>query len=269
MTTTAKEMAADKKPGAPASPRPTSRGDSPRDVGALLARLDERLALEASTEPVEPPPGYRPDAKGRLVPAQLIRPADEMEDATVRRILAFAVDLADQIARFRRHCYADVAALLDLLAESYGARKPGRKGNFSLQSYDGRLKAVIQVQDRLQFGPELQAARALVDECIAEWSEGARPEVVRLLQDAFRPDAEDRISREAVFRLRRINIDDPRWQGVQRAISDAIRVVGTRTYLRLYLRGSVEDAWRPVPIDIAADWTDTGEIEALASGRGQ
>lgn len=237
------------------------------DVDALLAQLEQRLALEASGPAVEPPPGYRADAKGRLVPPGLVRPADELEDATVRRILAFGVDLADQISRFKRHSYDDVAAFLECLGEEYNVqRKPGRRGNFTLQSYDGRAKVVLQVQDRIVFGPELQVARKLVDECIAEWSNGTRDEVVALLQGAFEPDRAGHISREAVFRLRRIDIDDPRWRQVRQAIDDAVRVVGTKAYMRLYLRGSATDAWRPVPIDIAADWMDTAELSARATG---
>ena len=231
------------------------------DMAALEARLERRLALEATTPAVDPPAGYRPDSKGRLVPDQLVGPADELEDSTVRRILAFGTDLADQIARFRRHSYADVGAFLEVLGDEYGVpRKPGRRGNFSLRSYDGRLKVVIQVQDRITFGPELQVARRIVDDCIAEWTDGQRPEVMALIQGAFEPDREGQISREAVFRLRRIEIEDPRWKQVRQAIDDAVRVVGTRCYLRLYLKGDVDGAWKAVPIDISSEWNDTDEI---------
>ena len=243
-------------------PAPPPADDSAHDVEALFARLDRRLGLEASVPAVEPPAGYQLDAKGRLCPAKLVRPADELQDDTARRILAFGVDLADQIARFRRHSYADVGAMLELLGDEYGLpRKPGRKGNFSIQSYDGRLKVVIQVQDRIVFGPELQVARRIVDECVREWADGQRAEVVALLQGAFEPDREGNISREAVFRLQRIEIDDPRWQQVRQAISDAVRVTGSRTYLRLYLRGDADGPWKTVPIDIASSWDDTDEID--------
>ena len=57
------------------------------------------------------------------MPQKLIRPADELEDSTVRRVLAFAVDLADQVARFKRHTYGDVAAFLELLGGEYDAPK--------------------------------------------------------------------------------------------------------------------------------------------------
>lgn len=241
---------ADRVPEAPA-----------HDVDALLAQLDRRLALEASSPPPECPPGYRLDGKGRMAPDRLVRPAEELEDACVRRIAAFGVDLADRIARFRAHVHDDVNALLEILASDYGAaRKAGSRGNLSLTSYDGRVRVTVQAADRVAWGPELQVARQLIDECLAEWSDGSRDEVRALLQGALVPDREGHISREAVWRLRRIDIDDDRWRQVRRALDDAIRVVGRKTYIRLHVRGSAEDRWKAVPIDIAADWRDTGEI---------
>ena len=155
------------------------------------------------------------------------------------------------------HAHADVATLLDLLAAEYsGARRPGRKGNYSILSYDGRCRVVVQVQDRQTFGPELQVARELIDECIAEWAEGARVRNPRPGPARVEPDREGRVDREAVFRLRRLNIDDDRWRQAQRAIGDSLRVEGTRTYIRLYLRPTPEARWLRVPIDIASGWQD-------------
>lgn len=48
-------------------------------------------------------------------------------------------------------------------------------------------------------------------------------------------------------------------------VLDALRVVGSRVYLRIYLRGDAEARWRPVPISLAADWTDTDELDEAAS----
>ena len=249
-------------PGAGAAETPAAH-----DVDALVARLDRRLGIEATAgpapEPPPPPAGYRMDAKGRLCPERLVRPQDDLEDQTVRRILAFGVDLADQISRFQQHTYADVAAMLDVLAAEYGGgRRPGRRGNYSLTSYDGRLRVVVQVQDQIQFGPELQAARGIIDDCIEEWADGSCPEIKALMQHAFQPDKQGEVSREAVLRLRRLDIDDERWRQARRAIDDSIRVVGSKVYLRLYLRGSNQGPWRPVPIDISGEWTDTESLEA-------
>ena len=252
-------------PDAPGLPA-VGRGQSPRDLDELHRRLDVRLRLEAASPPVDVPPGYQADAKGRLVPDRLVRPADTLEDQTVRRILTYGVDLADQIARFRRHTYADVATMLELLASEYGGgRRPGRKGNYSLMSYDGLLKVMIQVQDQISFGPELQAARGIIDGCIEEWAAGACPQIQALVQHAFQPDQQGRVNREALLRLRRLDIDDDRWRAARRAIDDSIRPVGTRVYLRLYLRGSTDAPWRAVPIDISSTWTETSALGAAGA----
>lgn len=194
---------------------------------------------------------YLRDARGALVPAEMVRPADLLIDQTVRKIMGFAVDLSAQVERFAAHTDDDVAALRVLLAEDYGAGIGGRKGNLTITSFDGTLKVEVQVQDHLTFGPELEAAKALVDECIASWSQGVRPEIRALVDHAFQVDKQGRINRAALYQLRRLSIDDERWRQAMRALTDSMRVTGTATYRRFYRRPDARAAWQPVTIDIA------------------
>ena len=245
-------------PAAPEAPRAPWH-----DLDALLGRLEARF--RADDVPATPP-GYQPDARGRLVPEALIRDEDRLVDDTVRRILAYGLDLADQVARFRAHTHDDLAALLDLLGERYGRPRAGRgrKGNRSFVSYDGRFKVVVQIQEVVAFGPELQVARQIIDGCIASWTDGARAEVQALIQHAFEPDAEGAVRVGAVLRLRRLEIQDPRWRAAQAAIHDSLRAMGTKTYVRLYARSSPEAAWQAVPIDLASGWAPSADDGAGA-----
>ena len=195
--------------------------------------------------------GYQQDAKGRLVPEELIPEHVQMEDSTVRTIAAYFLDLHRQIHRFIGHCYDDLHAFDDLLGEKYGLkRRGGAKGNRTYTSFDGTLKVVVQVQDRITFGPELAAARELVEECISEWAEGARAEIQALVRHAFEPDKEGQVNRESVFRLRKLEIDDPRWKSAQAAITDAIRVIGSASYIRCYVRANPLAPWLAITIDM-------------------
>jgi hypothetical protein len=199
------------------------------------------------------PEGYMQDAKGRLVPEHLVKPTDLLEDQTVRKILGYADELNTQISRFKAHCFDDIGAYLDLLAERYGWKpKDGAKGNMTLTTYDGTFKVQVAIADTLTFGPELQIAKELIDACIAEWAEGSRDEIRALVAYAFQTDKEGQVSREAVFSLRRINIDDARWLTAIAAINDSIRVQGSKTYLRFYRRTKTTDRWEHVTIDLAA-----------------
>lgn len=216
---------------------------------AVLADLSTFLG-DTGEPPV--PEGYTRDAKGHLVPDRLIAENTRLEDVTVRTIAAYALDLHRQIQRFSGHCYDDLAAMDDLVAEQYGLkRRGGAKGNRTYMSIDGTLKVVVQVQDRIAFGPELQVARELVDACISDWAEGARDEIQALVRHAFEPDKEGCVNREAVFRLRKLDIDDERWRSAQAAITDAIRVIGSASYIRFYVRSSPERRrWMAITIDM-------------------
>lgn len=192
------------------------------------------------------------DAREHLVPVDHVKPQHKLEDDTVRRIIGYADELSAQIARFRTHTFFDVNAFIETLEEQYGASRGGKKGNVTLCSYDGTLKVVVQVQDQITFGPELRVAKTLVDECITEWSEGARSEIRALVEHAFQVDKEGRINRSALFQLRRIEIEDAGWQRAMTALTDAMRVVGSKEYVRFYKRDTPRGKWQAVTIDLAA-----------------
>lgn len=201
-----------------------------------------------------PPDGWVCDAKARMVLATTIKPAQALEDQMVRKVLGYAVELANQIRRFRDHVFADAESFHELLLAEYGQTKRGRegKGNVTFTSFDGLLKFQIAIGERITFGPELAVARTAFGHCIDEWAEGARAELRVLVDQAFEADKEGNVSREAVFRLLRVEFDDQRWKAGQDAIRDSIRVIGSKAYPRFYVRQSVTAEWTPVPIDLAS-----------------
>lgn len=204
-----------------------------------------------TTTPVIPA-GYMQDAKGRLVPEGLVKPTDLLEDQLVRKLMGHAAELSAQIARFKGHTFDDVGAFLDILAEKHSARRGGQKGNMTFTSFDGCLKVQVAVAEAMTFGAELQVAKALIDECIAEWAAGANDQIRVLVQHAFQTDKEGQVSREAIFALRRVNIADDRWKRAMDAIGESIRIVGSKTYVRFYRRARPVDRWEPVTIDLAS-----------------
>lgn len=194
---------------------------------------------------------YLPDTKGALVPVSLIKPQHLLEDETVRRIAGYAVALSEQVSRFKGHTFDDIAAFEAILDQEYGAKLGGPKGNRTLMSHDGLWKVSVQVADNIVFGPELQTAKSLVDECLNEWAEGARAELRAIVTRAFNTDREGQFNRAAIYALLRIEIADARWQRAMAAIRDAMRVVGSRTYVRVHRRAAPDAAWEPVAIDLA------------------
>lgn len=194
---------------------------------------------------------YMQDAKGNLVPLELVKPQDKLEDETVRKIAGFARDLSEQIARFRGHTFTDLGEFDALLAQDYDAQKGGKKGNRTYQTIDGCQKVTVQVADYVDFGPQLQIAKGLVDECLNEWAAESRPEIRAIVTRAFNTDREGQINRSEIFMLLRLDIEDPRWVRAMEAIRAAMRVTGSKTYVRFYERAAPDDAWQAITIDLA------------------
>lgn len=194
---------------------------------------------------------YMADAKGALLPIDMVKPQHKLEDEVVRKAMSFAVSLSEQIARFRGHTMTDLGDLDALLSQEYGAKIGGAKGNRTYQTIDGTMKVQVQVADLVDFGPELIAAKALIDECLNEWSQDSRPEIQSIVTRAFNTDKEGKINRSEIFMLLRHQIEDERWQRAMDAIRDAMRVTGSKEYVRFYRRQKATDPWAAVTIDLA------------------
>lgn len=194
---------------------------------------------------------YYEDARGRMIPEHLVKAQDVLEDQLVRDLLKQADSLSGLIAAFKSTVFSEVGAFLAILADQYKAKRGGTKGNMTFTSLDGKLKVQVAVADHLSFGPQLQIAKGLIDECIGDWSQGANANIRVLVNHAFSVDKEGQVSREKIFALRQYDIPDEKWRQAMEAISDSIRVEGTKTYVRFYRRDSQELPWRAITLDLA------------------
>ncbi len=194
---------------------------------------------------------YMTDAKGSLVPINLIKPVDKLEDEIVRKIMKYATDLNVQITRFRGHTMTDLGEFDALLDQEYNTKKRGKKGNRTYSTFDGLQKVVVQIQDTIDFGPQLQQAKTLLDECMNEWAANARPEIQAIITRAFNTDKEGKVNRSEIFMLLRLDISDERWLEAMRAIREAMRVTSSKEYVRFYTRDAIQDPWKSVTINLA------------------
>ena len=98
---------------------------------------------------------------------------------------------------------------------------------------------------------QLQAAKALIDQCVTRWAEGANDNIKVLINDAFQVDKAGKINTDRVLGLRRLDIKDEDWLQAMQAISDSIQVASTKPYIRFYKRNS-SGGYDPITLDLAA-----------------
>lgn len=196
--------------------------------------------------------GYWTDALGRLVPDATVSEIDKLREQTVMSLVTEGLELNQRLAAFKRKAFEDIAAFIEISAERFDVRVGGTKGNVRLTTFARDWKVERSIQEYLSFGEQLLAAKALIDECITEWSQGSRAEIQALVNSAFQVDREGRISTNRVLSLKRIDIKDPKWQRAMAAIHESIQITGTRSYVRIYRRKGEGQDYEAVPLDISS-----------------
>lgn len=195
--------------------------------------------------------GYMMDAKGRWVPIEQVKDIDKLRDRLVCDIVAEWIKVQADLKKFKQRLMDDINTFVAMSAEQYDVRLGGSKGNVSLVSFDGRFRLQLAISESISFDEQIQAAKVLIDECAAEWTAGSRSEVRAIINDAFQVDTEGNISVGRILSLRRLDIKDPKWLKAMDAISNSIRIDGSKAYVRAYERDD-HDRWIGLPLDIAA-----------------
>ncbi len=196
--------------------------------------------------------GYWQDAKGNLIPEGNVKPIDKVQHELVTRMCKLAKDQAAVLATFKRITADELAAFVSLSGSEYGVQVGGEKGNVTLISFDGRYKLMRQVSDTITFGPQLLAAKQLIDNCVHRWAEGANDNIRALVNHAFQADKTGKINTDRVLALRQLEIKDEEWQSAMRAIADSIQTLSSKSYIRYYERNETTGEYLPIVLNVAA-----------------
>ena len=204
-----------------------------------------------TTEPT--PPGYMKNAQGHLVPESAVRDIDKQRDQVVRELAAEAEQLSRQLREYKRKVADSVQAHVELSADRHGVKLGGKKGNVSLTSFDGSLKVQRAFADRIDFDEGLLAAKELVDQCLAKWSDGANVNLRTLVDRAFDVDKKGKVNTQLLLSLMRYEFQDDDWNRAMDALRESITVVSSAVYFRLYRRrDEASDQYDPITLDFAA-----------------
>jgi len=198
------------------------------------------------------PDGYMQDQQGKLVPVEMVKPIDIERNDMVLQLVDQAKTKSVELAAFKENAMSAIEKFVNLSGRKYQVKMGGNKGNVTLMSYDGRFKIQRAIGEHLVFDERLQVAKELIDQCLNEWSEGSRPEIKVLINDAFQVDKQGKVSTARIFGLQRLDIKDRKWKKAMKAISDSVQVAGSKSYVRIYERVGDTDEYKPIPLDVAA-----------------
>lgn len=182
------------------------------------------------------PDGYKRNNVGHLVPIETIDEIDLARDEFVQQVAKGAVEMSAKLKQFKRSVADDMQAFFELSAEKYKADVGSSRSFLELTSYDGQYKIIREFSERFDFNERLQVAKSLIDECLHEWSQNSGVELRAIVERAFKVNKKGKINVQQVLSLRSHKFEHPTWLKAMEAINDALIVVGTCTYYRMYER---------------------------------
>lgn len=208
------------------------------------------MAATPAAAQIAIPEGFRLNADGNLIHESNIGPEQLFEDKLAVRLCKRALRVQHAMRTFKDAVFRDHYKALDQLLELHGASRGGQKGNVRWVSFDGMFKVEIQVRDRIEFGPALHAAQALLGEYLAEVSTDANSDLRTLINAAFEVGEDQTCKVGDVLRLLRYQITHAKWVAAMEAIRKAINVTGTATYARFYQKNE-RGEWEAISLDLA------------------
>lgn len=195
---------------------------------------------------------YKTNALGHLVPLSTIKQVDLDRDELISDLFVKAIALSDDMAKFKKLATGDVSAFVDLAAEKYRKNIGGKKGNITLLSFDGCQKIQISIQEHMHFDERILAAKEIIYECVAKWTQDSNDNVKALIDLAFKADKNGRLATGKILSLLRLEINDPDWQNAMTALKDSIQVIGSTSYIRFYQRNTANEMFHQVSLDLAS-----------------
>ena len=198
-----------------------------------------------------PPPGHFLDATGRWVPATYLTERDQLRNMTVHDLVGRCRHASALLGALKRALFADLDTFVALVGEAYGVKLSGRNGSVVLHSLDGLERIERVVSPKMRVGPAILAAAALIEDLLAELTEGANPLLVQIAHMIVRRDDAGSIAPSRLLEFIRFDLPDARWQRAQAAARDALESDGNAIYFRAYTRPDACSPWEQIPLDFS------------------
>ena len=189
------------------------------------------------------------DGQGGYIPTRYIKKLDKRKDQIVTRLAKRAITLNKQLEKFKSDVLGEITNYMGSAEEFYGIDATTQQGNKTLTDFANSLKVELRVKKSLAFDEKLGFAKALIDECVTKWSEGANSKLLLLVEQAFKTDKRGLIDRDRILGLRKLNIKDETWQKAMRIISDSLTITGKKAYIQFQHKNNGK--WQTTHLDIS------------------
>ncbi|WP_282094339.1 DUF3164 family protein [Epibacterium ulvae] len=187
-------------------------------------------------------PATSPDEFIRRTDDSFIRIADMSPSAQLSHEIVekyfFGARVVQEIMRqMKADIIADVQGYNELRMDDEDVAEPGKERRATLRHASLFEAIKVEYGENVTFGPEIDAAKALIHDFLNDELAGTKSTAVRdIVEDAFRLNSDGKLDVNSVRGLRRkFSFTDPRWVRAMELIKEAEDKTRSNTYVNFYL----------------------------------
>lgn len=169
---------------------------------------------------------------GQEVPASYVPTIDKKKERLAEKVLKDAKKLSKSLEDFKTKLMADADAIYEEMCNDADVTT-GKKGNYSITSFDKEIKIEISVQERIEFDDKINLAQAKINEFIADKSAGVDHDLQLLINSAF-ATTKGRLDTKRILGLFKLNIKAKKWLDAMELIKQSIDRNSSKRYCRIW-----------------------------------
>jgi len=167
----------------------------------------------------------------------------------VEKIIAKANKVKKILNDYKEECDKEVDKYLKFLERKKKTKFDGWKGNLLLNSFDGKMRIVKNINDIISFDETLKLAKQKIDICLKNWSNDNN-NIKAIVTNAFNVDKKGRVNVGMILRLKKIKIDDKDWNEAIKIIDESIKINSTREYYKFQTKDENEQ-WGAIDLNFS------------------
>jgi hypothetical protein len=170
---------------------------------------------------------------GLTVPTVYVPEIDKKREKIVLEYVTKAKKLHAQLLTLKEDMLLNCDMFFDKMLVDGGVKQAG-KGNYSLTSFDKKLKIEVNVQDRIEFDDQIQVAHAKIKEYLAEITKDTtNTDLLQIVNLAFQT-SKGKMDVKRVLGLFELKITHPKWLSAMELIKNSINRNSSKRYVRVW-----------------------------------
>lgn len=198
---------------------------------------------------------------GEIVPVAWVPAYDKLRDRKVRQVVKLYQAERERLEELMVKSLAVVQEIMQARGNGIAER-----GNFQVSSFDNLMRIEIVTRYKIELDDRALKAKqmmlAYINECMADVKNSdQRIAMMQIITDAFTPASGGCLRANMVVRLLNYKIRAKAWQDACEVLRQAMQTNRVKSYINVSTRGTHQDEWSVIRLDIADCWPEGFVVE--------